>query len=211
MACALVLLTTSTVFADPITSPTALSPGWTLIDFENIRSATTPLTMGGVTFFGQELDILNVSDRNLNGNAVESNILIDRFTAPIQIVFANPVSEFLLGWYDLNFPGNKLQAFNSANELLEETALPFNDGPYFNTFVGFKRNVADIAMVIALPVPPDPLVFRPRDEYGIDNVYFNSNVAAVPEPTSIELLGIAGLASLATMKKFKRVNPLSKH
>jgi hypothetical protein len=41
----------------------------------------------------------------------------------IAIEFANPISEFLLGWGDPDFEGNVLQAFDAGGQLLEEGAI----------------------------------------------------------------------------------------
>jgi hypothetical protein len=182
-----------------ITDPSQLSPNPTIIDFEQFGTQVpNPLVIGNATFSSSgEFQIINISGQNLVGDAAESNVLREGTIAPIEITFVDPISEVLVGSYDPSFSGNLLQAFDINDQLLEQSEVPFGSpNPSFvlTSHIGFRRSLADIKKIVAFPVPPDPDVSRPPDDYGLDNIHYNTS-PVVPEPTSLTLLGI-GVAGL---------------
>ena len=93
---------------------------------------------------------------------------------PLTITFLNPVSEILLGWWDPNFPGNFLRAYDVNDQLLEEVELTDLGPPHglWATWIGFKRPSPDISRIEV-----DPAIYPPYDNYGIDNIYYNTTVS----------------------------------
>ncbi len=204
MAALLAWLYVGRVDAAIATSPDDLSPGWTLIDFEDLPSngivlspLPNPFTYGDVTFqsITGNLSLYDISlssgwDQNLlpvSGKTLFPGAEPD---SAISIQFSNPVSEVLVGWGDPNLSGNRLQAFDAAGNLIEEATPQLGSpGGTFATWIGFRRASADIAKVIVLPDQSLPT----GDDYALDNIYYNSNV--VPEPASLivwSLLGVVG-------------------
>ena len=168
---------------EPITDPSELSPNPTIIDFEAISNFANPLIIGDVTFTSvtASLSLLNVDTPNwpVAGEEVAGLALFPggEPDSAILISFANPVSEFLLGWGDPNFSGNFLRAYDANGQLLEEIAVPTGDsGGVFATWVGFKRSTADIATVLVQPDQTSPS----GDDYVIDNIHYNV-------PTTIDI------------------------
>ena len=98
---------------EPITDPSQLSPNPTIIDFETVPNVTNPLIIGDVTFTSitASLSLLNVNTPSwpVAGDEVAGQTLFPggEPDSAILIAFANPVSEFLLGWGDPNYPGNR--------------------------------------------------------------------------------------------------------
>jgi hypothetical protein len=169
---------------EPITDPSQLSPNPAIIDFEQFTAGpvNNPLVIGDVTFSTTEpeagLDIRDITGYPADGTEVESLLLqtIPHYMHLI-ITFSNPVSEVLLGWWDPNFPGNFLRAYDVNNQLLEEVELTDLDdaGGVHATWIGFKRPYADISRIEV-----DPATYPPYDHYGIDNIYYNVTPATVP-------------------------------
>src|SRR5689334_10683896 len=122
--------------ASPITDTRALSPHARLIDFEDVATGgalvtllPNPFIIDDVTFpsLTGSLSILDISVSGwpADGTEVASHTLFagGEPDSAIAIDFAEPVSEFLLGWGDANFAGNLLYAFDSAGKLLEAAAV----------------------------------------------------------------------------------------
>ena len=166
-----------------ITSPSELTSSSTIIDFEELPRAQTvgnPLVIEGVTFSSPAgLSSRDIRGFSANGSEVEGNVLhpisSPEFNGTIYptltISFDIPVAEALLGWWDPNFEGNVLKAFDVNGELIEEAAVELGpSGGVHAAWIGFSRDVADIA---SLEVTP-PTLDAGTDVYGIDNLHFNS-------------------------------------
>lgn len=166
----------SPVYGMPITDPSQLSPNPIVIDFEGVTGAN-PLTIGDVTFTSLtgSLVLFDISHWPANGTEVESTTLFPGAEpdSAIAITFAIPVSEFLLGWGDPNYPGNVLQAYDADGNLLEEAAVELGPiGGVHAAWIGFKRPTADIAKIIVQPDQSQPS----GDDYVIDNIHYNTVV-----------------------------------
>jgi hypothetical protein len=127
------------------------------------------------------LDI-SVSGWAANRTEVEAKTLFPGAEpdSAIAIQFANPVSQFLVGWGDPNFSGNVLLAYDVNGTLLEQGVVALGPGGGGHAaWIGFVRPTADIAKIVVQPDQSQPS----GDDYVIDNIYFNegqpfSNISA---------------------------------
>jgi hypothetical protein len=193
--------------AAPISSPSQLGAGSTVITFSEVAAGTSePVTINGVTFTDNNPSTTSgvqpqgwtqypgIFDGQFFGLGYGDRGFIINFNGAT-------VSGFGMGIFDPNYTGNVLTAYDIHNNILEtltssvDPEFPVgNPGGYFSTFVGFKRNTSDIAWLELTNVPGDWL--------GIDNVTFNGRTNSAPEPTTM-LLFAAGLSGLAVVRRKK--------
>lgn len=212
----LLLLCAGSASATVVTSPSALHPASTLIDFESFPVGTLePITSHGATITTYER-----ASNNSGPQAVAAplphqvqfpGIFTGNYFAPgvhhFLIEFDSPVSQFGVGIHDPNYDGNEIRVFDSAGNLIKSVTSMSGDpdfptgpvGGVFSTFVGFVRPTADISYVEVHNAPGDLL--------GIDNVMFfpGNGTGAIPEPSTLALLGVIGcaLTAVAWRKKAK--------
>ncbi|MEX2316057.1 MAG: hypothetical protein WD669_02825 [Pirellulales bacterium] len=199
------LLGQQRAIADVLTDPSQLTAGNTLIDFESFSEGlvSNPLVIGGATFSStQPLYILDVTGFGADGTEVFHDTLRSSSNpnpssagyTNIRIDFAQPVSEIGLGWFDSNFSGNRLEAYNSSNSLLEFAAIPTNPvGGCCADFRAIRRTANEIAYVITN-------VSSSSDVYSIDNISFGAH--GIPEPSSLTLLAIC-LSVVSISRRFR--------
>jgi hypothetical protein len=178
----------SNATGEPITDPSQLSPNPTIIDFESFNTEgklvtflTNPVTFGDITFSSLTGSLiifdLTLSDWGAGLTEIVSKTMSTEGAEPnpaISIQFPIPVSEVLLGWGDPTYPGNFLLAYDPEGNLLESSEVDV--AQLGAVWVGFKRPIADIAMVIVQPNQSDPS----GDDYLIDNIHYNA-------PTTIDI------------------------
>lgn len=173
-----------------ITDPSQLSPGYTRIDFENVNtggnlltSLSNPTTFGDVTFTSLT-GTLSIFDITLSGSwGADGTEVASKTMFPggepdsaILITFANPVSQFLLGWGDPNFVGNQLKAYDANGNLLEQASVALGPpGGGHAAWIGFRRPQADIASILVQPDQSLPS----GDDYVIDNIHYSTNTSPV--------------------------------
>ena len=207
---ALMCCATNKAYATILTSPSQLSPTNTLIDFESFGSGltTNPLIIGNATFSASTpLAIIDISSFTANGPLVFNKTLRSNGGQPlgstgyvnIRIDFSSLINEVGLGWFDPNLTGNELQAYDSANNLLDTAPIPTGPpGGSFAAFRGISRAQNDISYVIAK-------VSTPNDVFSIDNISFGSisqPPQTTPEPTStLGLLALGTLGAVSTLKR----------
>lgn len=216
LALALALNTIAT--AATITSPSQLTPGYTTIDFEGLPSPSSypgaaNLVIGDATFVsesGAGLAIVSISIFGIPfpGADPAGNVLNPSATdfisdKSIRINFATPVSEILLTWIDPNFSGNRIDAYDSNDTLLETAFVPTTGGAT-STFAGIARSGFDISYIRTVAAPGG-------DIYLIDNVRYNAAPAMpegpeIPEPASVVLMGLSmlGVGGLAWRRRRRR-------
>ena len=195
----------STSHAAPIGAPGDLTPGKNVITFEEFALGTVgPVTFGGVTISAS-------SPSPFEGRIYQSTFVFQEhpgilegqffgYNSPSYSVFFNGgfVQEFGLGVFDPNFDNNFLIAYDYYGNELERITSAAGDplfptgpiGAIHSTFVGFKRNTADIYRV--------DLVSLPGDLLGLDTVTY-SNIQ-VPEPAA----GLVLLGGLFAMGVWRR-------
>ena len=185
-----------------ITDPSQLRPHPNIIDFEQFTAGypttpiTNPLVIGDVTFSTEaSLYIRDITRYPSNGTEVEGNVLdTEPDNLPMTITFSRPLNEVLLGWWDPNYPGNFLRAYNKDNVLLEEVEITDLGPPHglWATWIGFRRNSHDIWKLEVVPSQTGP------DNYSVDNIMYRT--IPVPEPSLIVLLGIS-IASVVGLRR----------
>ncbi|MCB9840477.1 MAG: hypothetical protein H6809_02355 [Phycisphaeraceae bacterium] len=184
----------SPALAEPIASPSAMSPHGLTVDFESqpFGPVASPLTIAGLTFTasGGDLSIYSVTQWAANGTFVEGATLrpaIGSSSNPhtdIEITLPAPAREVGLGWFDPNFSGNELRVFGTGASPLETLAVPsFPAGGCCAAFVGIRRAEGDIVRVVAH-------VSSPSDFYSIDNVRIT--FACPPDLTAGAIAGQPG-------------------
>lgn len=169
--------------ADVINDPADLAASAAIVTFESSAPGAqpSPLTVDGLTFSAPTgLGIASVDGYGANGTEV-SNLTLKPDTtifydggpySPIHITFPAPISQFLVGWFDPNYPGNVAKALGAGGEVLEEGSPALGPkGGLEAAWIGFVRPQADIHAVDIVPASPD-------DWYGIDNVMYVVGVVA---------------------------------
>jgi len=197
MASTIVLsLTMGAANSAPISNPGDLTAGATIITFDEFAVGTQePLSLGIVTItssagnqqvraqgFTQHPGIFEGQYFGFKA----TNFIID---------FSQPIQEFGMGIFDPNFSSTKLQAFDSANNLLEQLTPTLGPpGGSQSDFAGFIRNSADISRIV---------LSQSGDLLGIDNVSYNVSASAVPVPAAVWLFGsgLIGLFGIARKKQ----------
>ncbi len=185
--------TATAVGATPITSPSELNPGSTIIDFGNTYGVPEP--------FGDSIVTIS-SDRGSavvrGGFPIEAGV-VDAYwfgcsplsgTCSYTIVFSTYVAEFGLGVVNPSVSGVVLKIRNSAGDLLEMTTIP-QLGSGDSSFHGFVRSQNEIALA-ELYVPDPGFV-------GMDNVTYYTT----PNPATGGLVG-SGLLILGLVGRQRR-------
>ena len=182
--------------ADVIRTPTSLTdlPS-TMETFEAMEIGTLSNTWhsGNITFSSiGGLAITTVAGYGANGTAVTNKVLQSVSTTnvgpgavyrPMDLTFDAPVKEVVLGWFDPNYEGNVLEAYDSNGVLLETAAAELGPvGGGSASWVGFRHLTADIKRVRMVNPSGD-------DVYAVDNIQ-----TVVPAPGSFMALIACGAA-----------------
>lgn len=165
----------------------------TLIDFENPNvgtswlyfGKTTGSTFGGVTFTEPKSRLFLFSP-NYYGTNGTTQYLNDNAGSPtVTAAFTNPLTYAvgmdlgsLLNWGGASNPGAIQIALSNGESF--STTIPYNWPNTSMTFVGIVSDTPFSSLTIT----------DPSDGLMIDNFAFSSAPTAVPEPSSLTLLGI---------------------
>jgi hypothetical protein len=160
-----------------------------------------PVRIGNITFFSTGgLSIASISGYAADGSVVNNKTLQPvasplvgppNLYVPLTMTFDNPVSEVGFGWFDPNFEGNKIEAFDINGNLLETGYVALGPiGGYGAAFIGVKRDSNDIKSVRVINPSVD-------DVYSIDNIRTNT----IPTPGAAGVLAAGGLVALRRKRK----------
>lgn len=193
------------VFAAPITHPAQMSSCAEVVNFDSLSQG--PLGNlyqdKGASFTATRgLSIIDISAIFPNNRVFtqgrtlwpceSENGCAPNFAA-IRISFDAPVTEVGLGWFDPNFAGNTLRAYDARGGLLEsaEPAL-FPPATGGEAFIGIRRGAAEIAYVDVVPASG-------ADVFTIDNVHFAGTPVITQQPSNVTscLLGAVTLRAAA--------------
>ncbi len=190
--------------ADIITNENQMSTGSSLMTFEDMPVGTLgagPVRIGNITFSSTGgLSISSIAGYAADGTEVHNKTL-QAVTSPLvgppnqyvpmTLTFDNAVAEVGLGWFDPNFEGNKLEAYDGNGNLLETGYVALGPiGGMEAAFIGVRRNTNDIKSVRVI----NPSV---NDVYSIDNVRTNT----IPTPGAAGALAAGGLVALRRKRK----------
>lgn len=162
--------------AEPLTSPSQLSPGNSLITFTgySIGPVGVVSTYQCVDISSpQGMSLVDLSTQPYSGPLV-GGAAIHPLPGPIgsglyvytAIAFRSPVSEIGLGWWDPNVAGGLLRVFNANGQMLEEILVPIQPpGGSGASFVGIRRQTREIALAFVFPG-------LSTDAYALDNISF---------------------------------------
>jgi hypothetical protein len=174
--CAATLILVSGAAADPLTSPSQLSPGNGLITFEAqpLGPIGVVATIQCVAFSSPSgMSILDIGTQPYSGPLLSGHVLHPLPGAVgsglylnTAISFDPPVSEVGLSWWDPTSPGNVLRVYDVNLQFLEEIIVPQQPpGGTGASFVGIRRATREIAYAFCYPG-------NSGDTYAIDNVSY---------------------------------------
>lgn len=186
--------------AIPITSSSdAALVGATVIDFEDQTMGTYgTITIGDITFSGVgghfRIDD-DYQQYNATGIYLDNGTYVNNGFGTLRIDFANTTNAFGFNWgMAESFATWTLYAFNSSDNLIESYNLPSTGPSSAGEFYGLADSGISYAMLSWDGA---------YDWIAIDNFTYASDVAPVPEPATMFLLG-SGLLGLAGFRKKAR-------
>lgn len=190
--------------ADIITNENQMSVGSNLMTFEDMPVGTLgagPVHIGNITFSSNGgLSISTISGYAADGSVVHNKTLQPVLSplvgppshyGPMVMTFDNAVAEVGFGWFDPNFEGNKIEAYDGSGTLLEVGYVALGPiGGSQAAFIGVRRNANDIKSVRIINPSID-------DVYSIDNIRTNT----IPTPGAAGALAAGGLMALRRKRK----------
>lgn len=173
---AALLAAAGTALAEPLTSPSQLSPSNSLLSFSGIPLGPLGVinVIQCVRFSSpQGLSIVDLSSQPYSGPLVSGPALHpipgaigSGIYTNVSIFFDPPVSEVGLGWWDPNTAGNLLRVYTTSGTFLEDITVPAQpSGGGGASFVGIRRPTAEIGIVVCFPGASS-------DSYAIDNISY---------------------------------------
>jgi hypothetical protein len=190
--------------ADIINNESQMAPGSTLMTFEDMPVASLgadPIRIGNITFSSTSgLSIASIAGYAADGTVVNNKTLQPVSSplvgppshyVPLTMTFDNAVAEVGFGWFDPNFEGNKIEAYDGNGNLLETGYVALGPiGGYGAAFIGVRREANDIKSVRIINPSID-------DVYSIDNIRTNT----IPTPGVAGMMAAGGLVALRRKRK----------
>ncbi len=190
--------------ADIINNESQMAPGSTLMTFEDMPVASLgagPVRIGNITFSSNGgLSIASISGYAADGTVVNNKTLQPVSSplvgppshyVPLTMTFDNAVAEVGFGWFDPNFEGNKIEAYDGSGNLLETGYVALGPiGGYGAAFIGVRREANDIKSVRIINPSID-------DVYSIDNI----RTTTIPTPGVAGMMAAGGLVALRRKRK----------
>ncbi len=190
--------------ADIINHEDQMSTGASLMTFEDMPVGTLgagPVRIGNITFSSAGgVAIVSVAGYAANGAVVYNNTLQPvaspvvgppNHYVPLTMTFDNAVAEVGFGWFDPNFEGNRIEAYDGSGNLLEVGFVALGPiGGMEAAFIGVKRSANEIKSIVVI----NPAI---EDVYSIDNIRTNT----IPTPGAALSLAASGMIALRRKRK----------
>lgn len=190
--------------ADIINNESQMTIGSSLMTFEDMPVGTLgagPVRIGNITFSSTGgLSIASIAGYAADGTVVNNRTLQPvssplvgppNHYVPLTMTFDNAVAEVGFGWFDPNFEGNKIEAYDGNGNLLETGYVALGPiGGVGAAFIGVRRETNDIKSVRIINPSID-------DVYSIDNI----RTSTIPTPGVAGSLAAGGLLALRRKRK----------
>jgi hypothetical protein len=190
--------------ADIINHEDQMSTGASLMTFEDMPVGTLgagPVRIGNITFSSAGgLSIASIAGYAADGTVVNNRTLQPVSSplvgppshyVPLTMTFDNAVAEVGFGWFDPNFEGNKIEAYDASGNLLEVGYVALSPvGGFGAAFIGVRRETNEIKSIVVINPSID-------DVYSIDNIRTNT----IPTPGAALSLAASGMIALRRKRK----------
>lgn len=181
-----------------VDTPDDLSGPATFEGFEGFALGTSlPVTSGiltvatGQDWPGAPTTLNNASSIETPGIIEGKYFWSNRDAKDYTFTFTQGVSEFGVGLWGMQFPGNTLTLFDVDGQQIQSFSVNGISASGLGAqYVGFTGSQPDVFTVV--------LDFSATDAVGIDNVSYTTSV--VPLPAGLPLL-LAGLGGIAVLRK----------
>ncbi len=187
----------------------------TLIDFEGQEEGWfTEVLVEDVTFSmsGAKFDVMNVfefleSEAILDSTISNTILGVEGVSSYLKMSFEESVSSASLSmWASSYFSSWQLDAFDSANQLIDSVEMAFTPERGFGRFGEVTSSLNNISYATLTQTVSGPIYASVEDNLMIDNFKYAS-VSSVSEPSTYALmLGALGLVGFMASRRSKKMN-----